>query len=64
MMEIVYEKGEKIAGKGENTVHQLFLLFPQYFLWFPPIRIVLTLSQTTNFRRFQTETVCRGQFQI
>ena len=24
----------------------------------------LTLSQTTNFRRFQTERVCRRQFQI
>ena len=24
----------------------------------------LTLSQTTNFRFFQTERVCRGQFQI
>ena len=24
----------------------------------------LTLSQTTNFRLFQTERVCRGQFQI
>ena len=26
--------------------------------------VVLTLSQTTNFRLFQTERVCRRQFQI
>ena len=26
--------------------------------------LILTLSQTTNFRRFQTERVCRRQFQI
>ena len=27
-------------------------------------KILLTLSQTTNFRLFQTERVCRWQFQI
>ena len=29
-----------------------------------PITPILTLSQTTNFRLFQTERVCRQQFQI
>ena len=33
-----------------------FLRFDQYF--------VLTLSQKTNFRPFETERVCRRQFQI
>ena len=28
------------------------------------VRDLLTLSQTTNFRLFQTERVCRPQFQI
>ena len=30
----------------------------------PELLNCLTLSQTTNFRLFQTETVCRRQFQI
>ena len=29
-----------------------------------PVFTSLTLSQTTNFRLFQTERVCRRQFQI
>ena len=48
---------ENNVGKGENAGDQHFLLFPVFCT-------VLTLSQTTNFRLFQSERVCRRQFQI
>ena len=38
-----------------------------FFTWTDALlsfRLLLTLSQTTNFRLFQTERVCRRQFQI
>ena len=45
------------VGKGENAgMHNLRNI---YHLQMP-----LTLSQTTNFGLFQTERVCRRQFQI
>ena len=31
MAEIVFDRVENIAGKGENAGHQHFLLFPQCF---------------------------------
>ena len=50
-------------------------IFPQYFQWSCPpgslkVRIMwlrvelLTLSQMTNFRLFQTERVCRHNFKL
>ena len=35
----------------------IFKEFDKYFLWFDNY-LVLTLSQTTNFRPFETEIVC------
>ena len=43
-----------MEGKGEIVHYEQFLLFT----------VFLTLSQTTNFRLFQTQSVCRRQFQI
>ena len=45
----VFEKIRNFLGKGENA----FLLC---------FTITLTLSQTTNFRLFQIERVCRRQY--
>ena len=39
------------------------VMLPQTVI-FSAIEISLTLSQTTNFRLFQTERVCRREFQI
>ena len=50
IMDYSFDRVENIVLKGENAGNQHFLL--------------LTLSQTTNFRLFQTERVCRRQFQI
>ena len=47
-----------IVGKGENADNQHFLLSLPFF------QPSLTHYQTTNFRLFQTERVCRWQFQI
>ena len=62
---------ENIVGKGENAGYQHFLLFPQCFQMAFFSRSFkglhgkgLTVSQMTNFRLFQTERVCRRQFQI
>ena len=69
-MEFTIERVDKIVRKGENAGCQHFLVFPQCFqkhyskvllaFW----TACLTLSQTTNFRLFQTEWVCTKQFQI
>ena len=68
LMALKWKPFENIVGKGENAVKQHFLPFPQCFLPFPKqISIFqrnLILSQTTNFRLFQTERFCRRQFQI
>ena len=52
-----------IVGKGENAGYQHFLLSPQCFQK-ASSSVSLTHYQTTNFRFFQTERVCRRQFQI
>ena len=62
---------------GEIRLHKICRLILilcvhiRWFLFFSPIdcdilaRVIsLTVSQTTNFRLFQTETDCRWQFQI
>ena len=54
---------ENIVEKGENADYQHFLFFPQCFQELP-LPEVLTHYQRTNFRLFQTERVCRQQFQI
>ena len=43
-------------------IHQLFIR--TYLVIFLANSFPLTLSQTTNFRLFQTEKLCRRQFQI
>ena len=57
---------ENILRKVENAGNQHFLLFSKCFL--PIIKrfsdFYLTLCQMTNFRLFQTEKVCRRQFQV
>ena len=60
------KKKEKTAGKGEIVRNEQLLLFPQCLLpfWRTSRNFHhLTLSQTTNFTRFQTERVCRRQSQ-
>ena len=54
-LKFVFGKVENAVEKRENAGYQHFLIFPTVFL---------TLSQTTDFRLFQTERVCRRQFQI
>ena len=44
--------------------YALFLLQPGICTALPFLKPVLTLSQTTTLRLFQTERVCRRQFQI
>ena len=51
---------ESIVVNGENACYQHFLLFPTMF----SKGFFLTHYQTSNFRLFQTERVCRRQFQI
>ena len=59
-----------MMGKGENDVNPTF--FPHYGFMSLRQRChntelyckALTLSHTTNFALFQTERVCRRQFQI
>ena len=62
---------ENAAGKGEIARFERFPLFPSSFhkICTPDmlktravIKCDLTLSQTTNFRPFQSERVCRRQF--
>ena len=64
---------ENTVGTGKkNDRHEQFLLFPQCFKrlvlqthkYQGPFGNGLTPFQTTNFRLFQTERVCRRQFQI
>ena len=49
-------------------VHQLYLLdwacFQLNLFWVNIYQPFLTLSQTTNFRLFRTESVCRQQFHL
>ena len=57
-MKIIVQRGPEKA--------QRFWKNPKFFSLsetFPPFQL-LTLSQTTNFGLFQTERVCRRQFQI
>ena len=56
MMIPLFDRVENTERNGENAGYQHFLLFPQCF---PKPSSVLPLSQTTNFRLFQTERVCR-----
>ena len=50
-------KVKNMVQIGENACYQYFLLFPPYFQK-PLFFRSLTLSQTTNFRLFQTERFC------
>ena len=60
-----------IVRKGKYIDDQHFLLFLHYTSYFPMTKSIiydafessLTFSQTTNVRLFQTERVCRRQFQ-
>ena len=54
---------ENNVGKEENAGYQHFFLFPQCFQE-ASYTGLLTLSQTTNVRLFQTKRVCRRQFQM
>ena len=58
---------ENIVWKGEIACNKQFLLFSQCFLSYIALifhfKCTKTHYQTTNFRFFQTERVCR-QFQI
>ena len=62
------EPYENFVGKGENAGYQYFLPFRQRFLpCEKTILVILSILahyQTRNFRPFQTERVCRQQFQI
>ena len=64
MMKIVFERAEKIVGKRIKCWLKAFVLFQLCFQK-PLLQLqivwsgVLTLSQTTNFRPFQSERVCR-----
>ena len=49
-----------MVEKGEIAQNEQFHLLPQCV----PKAFFLTHYQMTNFRLFQTETVCRRQFQI
>ena len=53
------ERVENFSDIRENADNQHFLLFPNVSEILPP----LTHYQTTNLRLFQTERVCRRQFQ-
>ena len=62
---------KNMVGKEHNTGNQRFLLFPiLVFIQSHTVhksflcRKELTLPETTNFRLFQTESVCRRHFQI
>ena len=55
------EAFKKTLGREENAGNQHFLLFPQYLYPIKEKLHHLTLFQTTNFRLFQTERVCRRQ---
>ena len=62
---LVLEMVEKIVGERETvglTDNLLWYLFNP--LPHNPVFELLTNYQTTNFRLFQTEGVCRRQFQI
>ena len=52
------DQAENIVGKEEIACYEQFLLFPQCFQKLSVLD-ALTLSQTTNFRLFQTERDCR-----
>ena len=52
---------ENIVEKRENASDQHFLFFPTIFLSDINKFLDLTLSQMTNFRLFQTESICRLQ---
>ena len=54
---------QMMVEKGKMKVTGMFPIFNLRIdkLW---LFICLTLSQTTSFWLFQTENICRGQFQI
>ena len=52
----VYENN---VEKGEIAQNEQFHLFLQCFLCNQCLKILITPSQTTNFRLFQTERICR-----
>ena len=51
-------------GKVDGTNDGIVFKKGENMVWWEPFIVVLTHYQTTNFRLFQTERVCRGQFQI
>ena len=63
MKVFVNDRVKNIVGKGQITGPHHLVLFAQSVQKFSFSRL-LTLSQTTNSRHFQTERVCRQQFQI
>ena len=56
------ENGKKLSEHVETLWEKEKLLGTSNFSF--SHSVFLTLSQTTNFRLFQTERVCRRQFQI
>ena len=68
LMHYRYIAVENIVRKGEIACDKQFLLFsqcfPSYMVLIFHFKCTLTLSQTANFRPFQTERVCRRQFRM
>ena len=62
-LKFILGRVKKIVRKGEMLVSRIFCFFPQCFQKVS-FSGLLTHYQTTNFRLFQTERVCRRQFQI
>ena len=70
-LKLLLERVKNIVGRGENASYQqTFSVLPQCFfkkLFRGAVKTSLcakrlNLSQTTNFRLFQTERACRRQF--
>ena len=47
----------------KGTLYIIFRFTLLFIMFFAFLKCDLTLSQTTNFRLFQTQSVCRQQFQ-
>ena len=60
-IEILYEKDKLLVTNIFSFSHNIF--FSSAKEGIQPLETSLTLSQTTNFRLFQIERVCRRQFQ-
>ena len=63
--ELVAERTKELDAEKIKTENLLYRMLPQY-VWlksFNFITKILTLSQTTNFKLFQTEGVSSRQFE-